>query len=107
MICDGVSNFSQQTLEIARETGVQVMADEFAFNLISRGPERELLPYCEKTRLTFIIDIDGTLSVAWLCQKPAMVSIIADCRTAEQLRENTTAVETKLPPEPAGAHWYL
>ncbi|MDR0670020.1 MAG: aldo/keto reductase [Treponema sp.] len=158
----GVSNFSLKTLEIARETGVQVIADEFAFNLISRGPERELLPYCEKNHIGFlaymplmqgvlagkyetIADIPpmrrrtihyakngnpysghgadgadaevetvlrelralsaatglpcGTLSVAWLCQKPAVAGVIAGCRTVEQLRENAAAVETTLPPE--------
>jgi aryl-alcohol dehydrogenase-like predicted oxidoreductase len=158
----GVSNFSLKTLEIAKETGVDVIADEFAFNLISRGPERELLPYCEKNRIgvlaymplmqgilagkyetiagippmrrrtihfakndnpnsghgapgadaeveTFLRELRalssgtglpcGTLSVAWLCQKPAVASVIVGCRTVEQLRENTAAVETKLSPE--------
>jgi aryl-alcohol dehydrogenase-like predicted oxidoreductase len=158
----GVSNFALKTLEIAKETGLQVAADEFAFNLISRGPERELLPYCEKNHIGVLAymplmqgvlagkyetiagippmrrrtvhfakngnphsshgapgadaEVDaflrglralsaktgipcGTLSVAWICQKPAVTSVIAGCRTAEQLRENAAAVETKLPPE--------
>ncbi|MDR2136397.1 MAG: aldo/keto reductase [Treponema sp.] len=158
----GVSNFSLRTLEIARETGVRVVADEFAFNLISRWPERELLPYCEANRIgalaymplmqgvlagkyKTIADIPlmrrrtihyakadnphsshgapgadaeiesflrglrdlsektglscGTLSVAWVCHKPAVVSAIVGCRTVEQLRENAAAVETKLPPQ--------
>jgi aryl-alcohol dehydrogenase-like predicted oxidoreductase len=158
----GVSNFSLQTLEIARKTGVRVVADEFAFNLISRGPEREVLPYCEKNQIGVlaymplmqgvltgkyesVADIPpmrrrtihyaksgnphsghgapgadaevetllrglrdlsnktglscGTLSVAWLRQKPAIASVIVGCRTMEQVRENAAAVETKLPPE--------
>jgi aryl-alcohol dehydrogenase-like predicted oxidoreductase len=42
----GVSNFSLATLKIAKETGVDIAANEFAYNLMSRAPEKEVLPYC-------------------------------------------------------------
>jgi aryl-alcohol dehydrogenase-like predicted oxidoreductase len=158
----GVSNFAPKTLEIAKETGARVVADEIAFNLISRGPEREILPYCAENNIgvlaymplmqgvlagkyetiaeiplmrrrtihyarsgnphsahgapgadaeleVFLRELRalskktglscGTLSVAWIRQKPAMASVIVGCRSAEQLRENAAAVETRLSPE--------
>jgi aryl-alcohol dehydrogenase-like predicted oxidoreductase len=42
----GVSNFSLETLKIAREAGAGVAANEFAYNLMSRAPEKQVLPYC-------------------------------------------------------------
>ena len=44
----GVSNFGIGTLEIARECGVNIVANEFGYNLISRGMEKEILPYCRE-----------------------------------------------------------
>ena len=42
----GVSNFATQTLEIAHNMGIEIIADEFVYNLMSRGIERDVLPYC-------------------------------------------------------------
>jgi aryl-alcohol dehydrogenase-like predicted oxidoreductase len=44
----GVSNFSILTMEIAREIGITVAANEFGYNLMSRGIEKEILPYCRE-----------------------------------------------------------
>jgi len=44
----GVSNFSLGTMAIARECGVNLVANEFGYNLLSRGIEKEILPYCLK-----------------------------------------------------------
>jgi myo-inositol catabolism protein IolS len=41
----GVSNFGIRTMEIAAEMGVTVIVNEFAYNLMSRAPEYEILPY--------------------------------------------------------------
>ena len=42
----GMSNFGLATLEIASKMGIKVVANEFGYNLISRGIEKEILPYC-------------------------------------------------------------
>jgi len=47
----GVSNFSFKSLALAKETGVETVADELVWNLMARGVEREVLPYCEKNRI--------------------------------------------------------
>ncbi len=44
----GVSNFATRTMEIARQMGLKLAANEFAYNLMSRGMETEVLPYCSK-----------------------------------------------------------
>lgn len=44
----GVSNFGVQTLKIAADLGIKVVANEFAYNLITRGMEKEILPYCRQ-----------------------------------------------------------
>lgn len=41
-----VSNFGPKTMRIAKELGVPVVANEFAYSLISRGSEFEVVPYC-------------------------------------------------------------
>ncbi|MDR2787871.1 MAG: aldo/keto reductase [Candidatus Accumulibacter sp.] len=47
----GVSNFSLETLALAKEAGVETVANEFAWNLMARGIEREALPYCNENRI--------------------------------------------------------
>lgn len=42
----GVSNFGVRTLEIAKEMEIPVVLNEFAYNLMTRGIEDEILPYC-------------------------------------------------------------
>ena len=42
----GVSNFGMESLELARSLGVPLTANEFAYNVISRAIEYEILPYC-------------------------------------------------------------
>ena len=42
----GVSNFGIGTLKLAREQGVNIAANEFGYNIISRGIEKEILPFC-------------------------------------------------------------
>jgi aryl-alcohol dehydrogenase-like predicted oxidoreductase len=162
----GVSNFGLGTLAIAGETGVNVAADEFAYNLLTRGIEKEVLPYCRRNHIgvlaymplmqgvlsgkygsvaeiplmrrrtihysksgnpnsnhgtagadaeveTFLAGLRnlsektglscGRLSIAWLCDREGVASVIAGCRSPEQLRENGEAVETMLSAETARA----
>jgi len=42
----GVSNFGKGALSASFEVGIEPVANEFAYNLISRGIEREILPFC-------------------------------------------------------------
>ncbi len=42
----GVSNFALGTMNIARELEVPIVANEFAYSLLSRAPEAEVVPYC-------------------------------------------------------------
>ena len=42
----GVSNFGVETLRIAKELGLKLVADELAYNLITRAIEYEILPEC-------------------------------------------------------------
>ena len=51
----GVSNFGLATLEIAREMGINVIADEIGYNLLSRGIEKEILPYCQEHRIGIFV----------------------------------------------------
>ncbi|NLG37565.1 MAG: aldo/keto reductase [Clostridiales bacterium] len=155
----GVSNFGVRTLQIAREMGVRPVADELAYNLISRGIEKEILPYCVKEEIGVVaympimqgiltgkfdslgdipparrrtIHFDsrnnpaarhggpgvetelpefltklselarqsgmtpGDLSIAWVSSKPGISSVIAGCRSVDQLRQNVRAAETPL-----------
>ncbi|HEY5466244.1 MAG TPA: aldo/keto reductase [Clostridia bacterium] len=157
----GVSNFAVDTLEIARSMGIQVVANEFAYNLVSRGIEKDVLPYCRlnhisvaaymplmqgiltgkyhtleeipavrrrsihfnsKTnslarhggngtetelqdfllRLGEISELSGVstarLAISWLTAKEGVSTIIAGCRSLDQLRENVAAVETRTDP---------
>ena len=41
-----VSNFGLGTLDIARQAGVRVAANELAYNLMTRAIEYDILPYC-------------------------------------------------------------
>lgn len=43
-----MSNFGVKTMELARELGVKVVANEFAYSLLSRGPELNVVPYCQQ-----------------------------------------------------------
>lgn len=42
-----VSNFGLETLAMARDMGIQVAANEFAYNLLCRAIEYDILPYCQ------------------------------------------------------------
>jgi aryl-alcohol dehydrogenase-like predicted oxidoreductase len=162
----GVSNFSLGTLKIAQEAGVNVVANEFAYNLMSRAPEKKVLPYCAEHNIGMLAymplmqgvlagkynsikeiplmrrrtvqyskmdnpnnnhggpgadaEVEGflkalnelskktgiscsTLSLAWLCTKKGIASIIAGCRTVEQVLENEKSIDTKLSPDIAKA----
>ncbi|NMA08421.1 MAG: aldo/keto reductase [Clostridiales bacterium] len=44
----GVSNFGVETLNIARDLGIPLVADELAYNLITRAIEYEILPLCRE-----------------------------------------------------------
>lgn len=47
----GVSNFIVPALKIAREMGIKAIANEFCYNLMCRGIEREVLPYCREHKI--------------------------------------------------------
>jgi aryl-alcohol dehydrogenase-like predicted oxidoreductase len=158
----GVSNFGLRTLNIAREMEIPVVANEFAYNLMTRGIENEILPYCtanqigvaaymplmqgiltgkyarmediplvrkrsvhfkcegnpesrhggpgaEEEMLHLLDELNriaretgiraGHLAIAWLITQPGVSTVIAGCRTVDQLRDNARAVETKLDPQ--------
>ncbi len=42
----GVSNFGVKQMTEARATGVQIAVNELAYNLLMRGIEAEIIPYC-------------------------------------------------------------
>jgi aryl-alcohol dehydrogenase-like predicted oxidoreductase len=157
----GVSNFGTGALALAEKTGVDVVANEFAWNLMTRGIEREVLPHCREKQIGILaymplmqgilsgkygsiaeipalrrrtIHFSGAgnpdcrhgmagaeaevenflrglselaqktgirssaLSIAWLVAKGAS-SVIAGCRTIDQLHENASATETILSDE--------
>jgi aryl-alcohol dehydrogenase-like predicted oxidoreductase len=50
----GVSNFGLGALKTARECGVNVIANEFGYNLISRGMEKEVLPCCRENNISVL-----------------------------------------------------
>jgi aryl-alcohol dehydrogenase-like predicted oxidoreductase len=152
----GVSNFSLGTLKLAEETGVSVAADEFAYNLMSRAPEKEVLPYCAEHNIGILaymplmqgiltgkydslaeippmrrrtvhfskMDNHGrpgagaeaegllkalkelsketgiscaALSLGWLRARKGVTSIIAGCRTVDQLLENEKSIDAAIP----------
>lgn len=158
----GVSNFGPGTLAIAEEMGVPVLLDELVYNLMSRGIEGGIMPYCQARGIgvavymplmqgiltgkygtladipplrTRTIQFDsrqnplarhgghgapeeveslltslraiaagagvpaGRLALAWLAAKPGVYTVIAGCRTVEQLRENIAGVELTLTPD--------
>jgi len=47
----GVSNFPVPAMKIAHELGVKMIANEFSYNLMCRGIEREVLPYCRDNNI--------------------------------------------------------
>jgi len=157
----GVSNFGLRTLAITREMEIPVVANEFAYNLMARGIEKEILPWCRQHEIGIaaymplmqgiltgkyarLQDIPlmrrrsvhfqcagnpesrhggpgaenevlnllnklnriagktgikaGHLAIAWLMAQAGVTTVIAGCRTVDQLRENVRAVETKLDP---------
>ena len=161
----GISNFGLTTMNMAKECGLNIVANEFGYNLMCRGMEKEILPYCRKNNIGILpysplmqglltgkyqklSDIPpsrrrtvhfskmenpdwlhggpgadaeveamlkglkalsdktgmsvGTLSLAWLCHQDGVASIIAGCRTVEQLKENKSSIETKLSGEILG-----
>lgn len=156
----GVSNFATGTLEIAREMGLVVVANEFAYNLVSRAMEAAVLPYCRSQQIGVLaymplmqglltgkfdtlsdlppnrrrtiqfdsryqplarhggsgaeIELNTLLSamaeikadhgiepavqaIGWLIAQPGVTSVIAGCRTLDQLQANADAAETELP----------
>jgi len=47
----GVSNFALKTMDICEELGMKPCVDEMAYNLMSRGIEAEVMPYCIKNNI--------------------------------------------------------
>ncbi|MEA4823668.1 MAG: aldo/keto reductase [Clostridiaceae bacterium] len=47
----GVSNFGVETLAIAKSLGIRIVADELAYNLITRAVEYEILPACREQKI--------------------------------------------------------
>ena len=50
----GVSNFGKKQLEAAAKTGVQIDMNEITYNLLSRGVEQDILPYCIENNISLI-----------------------------------------------------
>ena len=49
-----VSNFGLGAIRVARECGVNVIANEFGYNLMTRGMEREILPFCREQNISVL-----------------------------------------------------
>lgn len=47
----GISNHGVLQMEEVRKTGVNIAVNELPYNLISRGIEEEVLPYCKKNNI--------------------------------------------------------
>ena len=47
----GISNHGVLQMEEVRKTGVSIAVNELPYNLISRGIEEEVLPYCKKNNI--------------------------------------------------------
>jgi len=47
----GVSNFGVQTMKMASELGLNIIANEFAYSLMSRAAEFEVAPYCVENNI--------------------------------------------------------
>lgn len=66
----GVSNFALGTMNLAGKIGVPIVANEFAYNLITRAPEYEVLPYCMQNGIGLIAYMpimQGILSGKYNC----------------------------------------
>ena len=50
----GVSNFGVATMKIAKECGVNIACNEFGYNLLCRGIEKEILPYCLENKIDIL-----------------------------------------------------
>ena len=50
----GVSNFGVSTMKIAKECGVNIACNEFGYNLLCRGIEKEILPYCLENKIDIL-----------------------------------------------------
>ncbi|MCL2059497.1 MAG: aldo/keto reductase [Oscillospiraceae bacterium] len=50
----GVSNFGIGTLSIAKSVGVNCIANEFAYSLLSRAPEYDVIPYCVENNIGIV-----------------------------------------------------
>ena len=53
----GVSNFGVTQLEEALATGVTIVANQLAYNLVSRAIEVEILPFCRQNGISIIGDM--------------------------------------------------
>jgi aryl-alcohol dehydrogenase-like predicted oxidoreductase len=47
----GVSNFGLGSLAVSRDMGINVVANEFAYNLLARAPENAVIPWCIEHRI--------------------------------------------------------
>jgi myo-inositol catabolism protein IolS len=50
----GISNHGVQQMEEVRQTGVPIVANELAYNLLSRAIEENVLPYCSQHKIGVI-----------------------------------------------------
>ena len=118
----GVSNFDVADMEeLARvRDGVRIAANEVLYNLLRRGIEADLLPWCRRRRLPIIAYSpleEGLLShrdhpalgrvaarhgatssqvaLAWLIRQPAVIAI-PKSRHPARVRENRGAVDLRL-----------
>lgn len=53
----GISNFGVAQMEEALATGTQIVANEIAYNLVSRAIEVEILPFCEQHNISILADM--------------------------------------------------
>jgi myo-inositol catabolism protein IolS len=61
----GLSNYGVTRLQEIREHGGDYVVDQVAYNLVTRAPEHDLMPYCQKTRtgiITYMTLMQGLLT---------------------------------------------
>ncbi len=104
----GVSNFSLSQLKEAQAVlkKHRIVSNQVEYNLFDRSIEKDLLPYCEKEKISIIAyspldqgksakTISGKTTLAWLIAHPAVIAIPKALRP-EHIAENASAMDIEL-----------
>ena len=119
----GVSNFDQDDLEeaFALPGGDEIVTDQVLYNLMRRGIERDLLPWCRERRIPIMAyspieqgallknrllkliasrhaSTPAQVALSWLLQKTGIVAI-PKASSAAHVRENRASLDLELTAE--------